>query len=349
MLASCVRPYLLFLCVCPSSLVLCADEHRAPDSATPMAVAPDRAIVVRFSADLFRPEEGSKVDNMSPVNVVILGNRVTGTCRTVGEINVDFLHDNDDASFQLVFDGACYSRTVSQSGPARVHNSSRTNFRCVKRVSFDLERGFHAAPSRVATSTQLWNDRIETSRRGLIGRVVRNVASRRVAETLPQARQVSDQDTRRDIARGFDQAIDQQLVALNRRMDTTRVLAALLGAATQRTYCVRSNAKYIEICFNDSKLGDAEYLTIPDDKVADAPIEVWASSSLFDSKLRTMITALSLAGNVLQRLSPDTNLPETLGLIGSSVTPKEVSVVDGWFVFALNPEKPLVALASAGT
>ena len=313
----------------------------------PVATVPERAIVIRLSESLFQPPDGGKVDHVSEVNRTLLGTTVTGTCRTVGRTHVDLVPDENDGSLKFVFNGVSYSQTSGKNGPATIHNSTTTQFQCVKRITFDFENGFHASPSQVKATTQLRNDGISTKRRGLLGSVIRNVAARRVQDTQAEATLITNRDTERDVSREFDAAIDQQFAQLNKQLDLPRLLAAMFGTATKNNYCVRSNSKYLEICFHDSDKGSAQKLTIPENQVADAPVQVWARSTLFDVKIRAAIQAYAVAENVIERFSTTTSLAKQAGLGGTSMESSDIHVVDGWFIFAWKPEKETLASLAA--
>jgi hypothetical protein len=320
------------------------DQPLAPTTA---ASPPNRAIVIRLSESIFQPGDGGKVDHASRVDRTVLGTRVTGESRTVGQTRVDLVSDQDDGSFRFIFTGASYSKTSGNNGPAIIHNSATTQFQCSKRITFDLENGFHSAPSEVKASTQLKNDGITTRRRGLLGRVVRNVAARRVRDTQPEAEAITNRDTERDVARGFDEAIDKQIAQLNKQLDLPRLLAAIFGTATRNNYCVRSNSRYLEICFHDADKGSPKDLKLPEEQVADAPVQVWARNTLFDGKVRTAIRAYEVAENVIEKIAPNTDLAKELGLGGTSMESSNVDFVDGWIIFAWKPENSLGSLAAA--
>ena len=307
----------------------------------------DRVIVIRFSESMFQPEQGSKVDEVSDVNRTVLGASVRGKSRTVGAIHVDLMPDSNDGSFKVSFQGASYSRTVTYNGPVQIQNSGSTHFQCDKRVLFNWEKGFHARPAQAIAQTQLQNDRITTARRGLVGRVIRNIATRRAERSLGEATVVTNRDSERDLAAQFDLAIDPQLAEVNKRLETARRIAAIFGRVTESDYYVRSNSRYLEICLTDLEKAKAKSVVLPDQKVADAPIEVWIHSSLFDAKLRDVIKANALAEYVVERLSPHTKPGEKIGVPGTKIKSIDVVVVDGWLIFAIQPQRPLVELVAA--
>jgi hypothetical protein len=317
----------------------------APDS-TASTTIPDRAIVIRLSESMFQPGEGGKVNHVSGVDRTVLGTRVTGTSRTIGQTRVDLVSDKDDGSLKFVFSGVSSSQTSGNNGPAVIHNSAVTQFHCVKRVTFDLEHGFHASPSEVKATTRLTNDGITTKRRGILGRVIRNVATRRVQDSQSEAAAITNRDTERDVSRGFDKAIDEQLVQLNKQLDLPRLLAAMFGTVTRNNYCVRSNPKYLEICFHDADKGSPQDLVIPENKVSDAPVQVWARSTVFDAKIRAAIQAYSVAERVIEKISPATDIAKQVGLAGTSMESSDVNLVDGWIIFAWKPDDSVAQLAA---
>lgn len=340
-LSQCLVAQLMFLL-----LVILPGLGSGPDRETNrINAAPERAVVIRLSESIFQPGEDRRVDRVSDVYRIVLGTDVTGKCRTVGDVSVDLVPNDEDGSFRLLFHGVCYSRTVGTNGPAVIHNSAITRFQCFKKVSFDVERGFHAQPSDVRAQTQLTNERITSRPGGLLGRVVKTVASRRVQANHEEATWITNRDTEQDIREGFDEAIDAHLAKLNQRLDLPRVLAAIFGTATDSGYRVRTNFQYMEICFHDAGI-ETGSLLLPVSNVPESPIEVWARAQMFDSKIRTALHAYAIADRLVETLSPFNVWSDRSEADEPSTATTDIDAVDGWFVFAVKTDAAILSLAS---
>src|SRR5688572_19983716 len=91
-------------------------------------VAPAQLVVVRLTEEWFTSRIDKQIDELSPVDQVILNTRVRGTARTVGKPRVELRPDANNATLQVVLSGTTVSRTVGRNGPAIIHSRSTTAF-----------------------------------------------------------------------------------------------------------------------------------------------------------------------------------------------------------------------------
>jgi hypothetical protein len=129
------------------------------------------------------------VDETAPINDVLLGTRVRGTGRTTGFVTLDFVPSLDRAVVDLRLDATNHSRTQGGQGPVTVHTLGTTQIHASKRVLID-ERGVTALPVEAHASVDTKTAGIGVNKR-FGKRIIRKVASRKVAEMRPRAEAIS--------------------------------------------------------------------------------------------------------------------------------------------------------------
>ncbi|MFM7136739.1 MAG: hypothetical protein ACKO1M_06685 [Planctomycetota bacterium] len=142
------------------------------------------------------------VDETAPVNDVVLGTRVRGTGHTTGFITLDFLPSLDRAVVDLRLDATNHSRTRGGQGPVTVHTLGTTTINASKKVLID-EHGVTALPAEVHTDVDTQTAGIGVS--APFGkRIIRKIATRKVAEMRPQAEAISAQRAEERVRSQFE-------------------------------------------------------------------------------------------------------------------------------------------------
>jgi len=142
------------------------------------------------------------VDETAPINDVVLGTRVRGTGRTTGFVTLDFQPSLDRAVVDLRLDATNHSRTRGGQGPVTVHSLGTTTITASKRVLID-EYGVTALPVEAQADVDTETAGIGVSSR-FGQRIIRKIASRKVAEMRPRAEAVSAERARERVRRQFE-------------------------------------------------------------------------------------------------------------------------------------------------
>lgn len=124
------------------------------------------------------------------VSDTIMGTSIRGTGRTTGWARTRLLEDDKRALFETSIVATNRSDTVGYNGPARICSESTTDLRGSKRFYFD-ETGIHAwgAVSHAEAHTRIRG--IGSNKHGLMDRMVRRVASKRVSQQKTAAEQIA--------------------------------------------------------------------------------------------------------------------------------------------------------------
>jgi len=143
------------------------------------------------------------VDQVAPIRDVVLGTRIFGTGRTTGTVRLDFVPSPNRAVLALVFDACNVSDTHGSQGPVTVCSRGYTALSARRQITIDGDV-VQADPVAVSVSTDSHTTGIGIS--APIGkRMIRKVASRRIAETRPQAEAIAEGKARDRLGREFTQ------------------------------------------------------------------------------------------------------------------------------------------------
>jgi hypothetical protein len=143
------------------------------------------------------------VDEISPVNETLLGTRVRGSGHTTGLVYLDFVPSSDRAVIDLKLDATNQSRTRGSQGPVTVHTLGTTKVDARKRITIDGDRvGTQPAEVRASTDTRTAGIGVN-ARFGK--RLIRKIASRKIAEMRPQAEALSSAKARQRVRGQFEE------------------------------------------------------------------------------------------------------------------------------------------------
>jgi hypothetical protein len=154
------------------------------------------------------------VDRVAPVNEVVLGTPVRGVGRTSGTVLLDFLPSADRAVTQLTFTATNRATTRSSKGPVTVCTEGLTDLFARRRIFIDDERVW-SEPITASASTSTRTTGIGVrSRFGQ--KMIRRIASKKVAEIRPRAEAVSERKAREKVRQEFEQETSAAIAEASR-------------------------------------------------------------------------------------------------------------------------------------
>ena len=173
------------------------------------------ATVARIRGALTRPnlyldvDEGllgaavdRSVDEVSPINDTVLGTRVQGSGRTAGRVFLDFVPSADRAVVDLRLAATNHSDTRGSQGPVTVRTFGTTRIDARKRLLIDGDRvGSEPVQAHASTDTQTAG--IGVNKR-FGQRLIRKIASRKIAEMRPQAERISEAKAQSRVREQFE-------------------------------------------------------------------------------------------------------------------------------------------------
>jgi hypothetical protein len=256
-------------------------EQPAPAPAIDPAEA---EIAFRFSEPFFASLMRRRVDRTLPVRRCVLGAAVSGSARTVANVQMQFHPSQTEAQFYVVMTGQTVSNTVSVKGPARVSTQSTTNFRVWKLVKFDANQ-FVASPAGIEARTcQMTTGIASTARLRLVNRIVRRVAARRVAQVRGYTTNLEYWQTRQQLLSGFNAAVDRAMKDANQRLSVRDTLLARFGDLADLKYSLSTTKNYLEIYVNVATDVDPRRPPIVENWRF-SPMEIWVHTYLEDELL----------------------------------------------------------------
>lgn len=166
-------------------------------------------ILLEVHESLLAQAVNRPVDQVMPVDEVVLGTRVRGTGHTNGNVRLDFVPSPDRAAFDLVFAATNVANTRGSQGPVTVSSRGVTSLGARRRFFLD-EYTASASPVQASAET-------DTTITGLAinskfgKRMIRKIASRKIAETKPQAEAIAEGRARDRLRRQFQEQTEPAL------------------------------------------------------------------------------------------------------------------------------------------
>jgi hypothetical protein len=149
------------------------------------------------------------IDQVMPVDEVVLGTRVRGTGHTNGSVRLDFVPSPNRAAFDLVFDATNVATTRGSQGPVTVCSQGVTTLGARRRFFLD-EYTATASPVQASASTDTTITGMAINSR-FGKRMIQKIASRKIAETKPQAEAIAEGRARDRLRRQFQEQTEPAL------------------------------------------------------------------------------------------------------------------------------------------
>ncbi len=166
-------------------------------------------ILLEVHENLLAQAVNRPIDQMMPVDEVVLGTRVRGNGHTKGNVRLDFVPSPDRAAFDLVFDATNIAHTRGSQGPVTVNSRGVTNLGARRRLFLD-EYTASASPVQASASTDSTVTGIAVNSR-FGKRMIQKIASRKIAETMPQAEAIAEGRARDRLRRQFQEQTEPAL------------------------------------------------------------------------------------------------------------------------------------------
>lgn len=172
-------------------------------------------LLVRASRDFLAAGFEQPVDDVAPVNEVILGTDVHGTGRTVGRVDLQLVPDAHRGLFNLVLAGTTHADTVGYNGPVTIYSSSVTQLRTTKPVAVTGE-GLVGMP---AYSTAVTDNTIHDISAGgrRLGCLIEKIAWRRASQQHSAAEAEAARKAELRASRRMEQQAGERLAEANAR------------------------------------------------------------------------------------------------------------------------------------
>ena len=158
------------------------------------------------------------IDEVTPIDDTVLGTRVRGSGRTTGLVLLDFVPSLQQAVVDLKLDATNHSTTRGSQGPVTVHTLGTTTIGARKRILIDDQR-VTALPVEAHADTDARTAGIGVNKR-FGKRLIRKIASRKIAEMRPQAEAISSAKARDRVRTQFEEQTASAIAQAGRDYQT---------------------------------------------------------------------------------------------------------------------------------
>jgi len=321
------------------------------------APVPAHRLVFRVSDAMLASYLAREVRQQVSVQDVILGTTVNGSAQIEAQSCVTLLERPENAAFQVEFRGTAVSRTVGRNGPAIIHSRSVTHFTATKQIVYETGKGFSGGPVQVSARTQNFTEGIGSTRRGLIGRIVRRKAAEQIAAQKALTTEIARTKSARRIAAAFEQQMGERIAHLNSMIESQSLWAQLVGGAGRMPYVCCSTPGHLQIAAGQS--AQAQRIALPVHGPASdtaAPFEVWMHNSLLPERPGSLVKPLQRLSMVSEAfdafsavaapgaLVRKRSLESAVQGLASKVA---VQSIQGWVVVEVLPDQQTPAARTA--
>jgi hypothetical protein len=270
-------------------------------------------LLSRLVADL-RTERGSIAE-------CIMGAWVTGTQTTTADVSVDIVPSTTTAHFNLSVRGNTTSNTRAQKSPATVWTNGNHYFWLNRSVSFD-GRQINASPTsfNVDTNSRTVGLATKYDRIPIVRRIVRNIASQRIAEAKPQADAETAVRLRSEAVGRFESETNEQFSKGNDTLGKILDSLSARGIALE-SVSARSSNSHLAVSSRSigvTRLGGSL-------QPAGAVMPKGAAVQLHQSAINNAIDTLGFQGRVVPEKEFVTELEKALG----ELFQREIKLTDG--------------------
>ena len=185
------------------------EDRLQPIPRTKLAAASSN-LTVNISAGFMKAATMSHVSDPTDVNECIVGTRVIGNGVTTGAGWLEPVFCADGARLAAKFQGSLASDTVGYSGPVRVFSDGQTQLEGTALLELD-GKGLRRISSTVDASADSYTKGISTKFNGLLDRVVKRIATKKIAESKSQANWESSYKARQSFGKRFERDVEKQV------------------------------------------------------------------------------------------------------------------------------------------
>lgn len=312
-----------------------------------------RRIVVRLSTDVLASLIDKPVERRVPVDEEILETHVTGEAHVQGRPELEASEDPSAAAFDVTLSGTVNSKTVGRNGPAIIHGRSETQFTASSRVTFQPGQGFVAAPAEVKATTRSTTDKVTSTRRGVIGRVVVRKAWEQINESRDETAAIVRERTEQRIREEFDELLQARLERVNRSADVGLAVRALLGDSDPHYTCSTSGG-CLQIAASAGESDDAA-ASLPPLGHATGTAQIWVHNSIVGDSVAQSLRKLDLVRRSVESIVRTLDVvPRMIALPGEPsdrriwpMNPIDYATADEWIVLQLGGQSAGAAATTA--
>jgi len=260
-------------------------------------------LLVRVSERLVAAGIQDEVDDVAPVADTILGTKIQGTGRTVGQVSAYLTPTQDRAAVDILLAGTTTTNTIGRNGPVSIHSSGLTTVSGRKRLLIDtVGIQSQAATAECTTRTNIGSISAG-SRMG--SRMIERFAWRRASKQKPRAEWVAARHAEQRVTRRMDQRSQKLLSDANRAYlrDLKQPLERRGAFPARLNFSSTSDHLYLTAL----QAGPAQLAapSAPPDLTGDTDLTVRLHESLVNNSAEAALAGMTLTDERLVQLLED--------------------------------------------
>ena len=270
-------------------------------------------IHLEVAEDLLAPAVNRPVDQVQPVDDVVLGTRIRGTGHTTGNVRLDFVPSGEKAVFDIILGATNISHTRGTQGPVTVNSRGVTAIDARRRIFLD-EFNVAAAPVEASADTNSTVTGMGINAR--IGkRLIRRIATKKIAESKAQAESIAEGKARDRIRTQFGEQTEPA-VAQMRDQFQQKVRGPLQARGLYpESFHMHTTDRHLRIVARKSLAGQLAAFSSPPAANADNIITAQIHESAVNNILEDKLGGKVVTQDDVARIAKEQNLkmPDSLG------------------------------------
>ena len=269
----------------------------------------------QLGGELLELAVGGPIDDVAPIDDVILGTVIHGTGRTVGQTKAVLTPNPAFATFDALLDAVNYSNNVGRNGPVCIYSTGRTCLAADKRLWLD-EAGLHAHPAQAAAEAHTTINNIVSIK----GRkFVEKIAWRRAGQQIGQAEAIAGQHATCRLGARVDTQADPSIQKANEQFEAKARKPLDEHRAFPRGLSFDTLASALEIHGVEALESQLAAPSAPPELTRPADVSLRIHESMINNAAETVFagmrlndemvrrTALELLGRLPEQLNSDEN------------------------------------------
>ena len=270
-------------------------------------------IHLEVAEDLLAPAVNRPVDQVQPVDDVVLGTRIRGTGHTTGNVRLDFVPSGEKAVFDIILGATNISHTRGTQGPVTVNSRGVTAIDARRRIFLD-EFNVAAAPVEASADTNSTVTGMGINAR-FGKRLIRRIATKKIAESKAQAESIAEGKARDRIRHQFGEQTEPA-VAQMRDQFQQKVRGPLQARGLYpESFHMHTTDRHLRIVARKSLASQLAAFSSPPAASADNIITAQIHESAVNNILEEKLGGKVVTQDDVTRIAKEQNLkmPDSLG------------------------------------
>ena len=251
----------------------------------------------QLGGELLAMGVGGPIDDVAPIDDVILGTVIHGTGHTVGKTTAVLAPNPAFATFDAMLAAVNSSSNVGRNGPVCIYSTAQTSLAADKRFWLD-ETGLHAHPAQAAAETHSTINNIVSIK----GRkLVEKIAWRRAGQQLCQAEAIASAHATSRLGARVDAEADPLIQKSNEQFEAKARKPLDERRAFPRELSFDTLAAALDIHGTQALESQLAAPLAPPELAGPADVSLRIHESAINNMAETVLTGMRLSDDMVQR------------------------------------------------